>query len=221
MRFTPGTTAGKSDAVVDISWQASDLDGVIEATELQRLDQGVWQPVALPAPDTSTINRRLKFNRDYQFRVRVTDDDGNQSDWVVGRTYRIGAVNERAAAVVRTGKWPIVARSAAIGGKIGRNSAKTTSGQSASLAYAAVQVAWVGPRGASSGTAHVQLDGLAAGTVTLTRTKSLARALLFVGPALDETTFAVAPARTIRVTNVSTRRLPYVDLDAVLLLSAR
>jgi hypothetical protein len=221
MRFTPGTTAGKSNAAVDISWQATDADGVITRTELQRLVAGVWEPVTLPSPTVASINRRPKFNRDFQYRVRVTDDDGYQSDWSVGRTYRIGAINERAAAIVRTGKWPIVDRSWAIGGKIRRNSAKTTSGRTAALSYSAVQVAWIGPRGASSGVASVQLDGALAGTVTLTRNTLLARAVLFLGPALDETTFTVAPTRSIKLTNVSARTRPYVDLDAFLLLTAR
>lgn len=221
IRFAPATTAGKSDAAVDISWQSTDADGVITATELQKLDAGVWQPVALPSPTVGSINRRLKFNRDFQYRVRVTDDDGNQSDWAVGRTYRIAAVNERAAAIVRTGKWPVVDRSSAIGGRIGRNSAKTTSGQTAELSYSAIQVAWIGPRGPSSGAASVELDGAQVATVTLTRSTTLARAMLFLGPALDETKFVVAPTRTIKVTNVSARNRPYVDLDAFLLLTVR
>jgi hypothetical protein len=221
MRFAATGTAGKSDTLVSISWQANDADGAIASSELQKLDAGVWKPVDLPKPTTTTITRRLKFNRDHQYRVRVTDDDGNQSDWVVGRIYRIGAVNERASAIVRTGKWPVLSRSSAIGGKFGRNDVRTKPGRAVSLAFSAIQVAWVGPRSGTSGIARVELDGSSTTNVSLTRNRSLARAVLFVGPALDETAFTEAPSRTIKVTNLSARARPYVGLDAFLLLNVR
>ncbi len=53
------------------------------------------------------------------------------------------------------------------------------------------------------------------------RNMTLARVVLFVGPALDETAFVTAPSRTIRVTNVSPAKRPYVDLDAFLVLTVR
>jgi hypothetical protein len=222
LRLSPGMSAGKDDAAVDISWQASDGDGEIVATELERrLSTGTWQAVTLPAANATSVNRRLKFKKDYQYRVRVTDDAGYQSEWAIGRIYRINAVNERATAITRTGKWPVVSATSAIGGNFGRSNAKKGTGQSATLSYSAVQVAWIAPSGAKGGTATVSLDGTPSGSVSLASPSSRARVVQFVGPALDETTLAIAPSRTIRLTNVSTLIRPYVDLDAFLLLTVR
>ena len=135
-RDTAVTFVVGGDEVV-VPWRELHEQAKGYAAALQARGVRPGDHVALLSPTTSTITRRLKFKSDIQYRVRVTDNDANQSDWAVGLIYRVGVVSEGAASITRTGRWPIVSRNSALGMSSRRarsQSAANTRGVSAAVA---------------------------------------------------------------------------------------
>ncbi len=220
VRIRAGVETGKSDAAVLVSWRASDTDGNIVGTELQQLTaSGTWRDVTLSDPVAATIDRRFVFSLGYRFRVRVTDNDGNTSPWVVGLTYRLLSINEGAPELQRSGRWSVDYQPSAIGRHLARSSIKSGMDQSIALLFTGVQVAWVAPTSPLGGAADVSVNGAATTTVDLHSAVTRPRVVLFVAPPIDVASGVTPPQRTVEVLNASARSRPYVDIDAFVVLT--
>ena len=206
-QIVPDVTAGKSDALVRLSW-APTTSGTVTATELQSLGlDGLWHAVALDDPRATSFMQRFKFGRGYEFRVRITDSLGSTSDWAVSPRYVLDKYNENDKSVVRTGKWKVRYDSSAIGKHIAR-SIYDGRGQELSMPVSGVQVAVVMRLARDAGTAHITIGSTSA-LIDTNASTSRPRMVIFVGS-----------GDSISVANDASRATPYVDVDAFLVLTA-
>ncbi len=216
-----GVAAGKTDAVADVTWSASDDGGQIVSSELQRLGgDGSWHDVPLSDRSAQHVGLRLKFDKRTQFRVRVTDNDGNVSSWVVGPTYHLMTYNERSPDLVVGGRWLVHAQRNAIGGHYARSNIKAGAELRIDLAFAGIQVAWVGQTESMGGRADISIDGAPLASIDMHSSTTRPRMVMFVSAPASGPIDTPPAERTIRIHNVSGGARPIVNLDAFLVLVA-
>lgn len=221
VRLEAGVAAGKTDTAAEITWSGSDSNGQIVRSELQRLaGDGTWRDVPLADPSAQSAGRRLVFGRRNQFRVRVTDNDGNVSPWVAGPTYRVVAYNERNAELLMEGHWLVNSKQNAIGGHYARSSIRAGSGTQVRLAFSGVQVGWVAQTESRGGMANVFISGAPVASVDMHSANTRPRMVMFVSAPAPGPIGAPPAERTIEVQNVSSLARPIVNLDAFLVLVA-
>ena len=214
--IVPAVTTGKTDAQVRLAWSAT-TSGTVSTTELQILGKdGLWHDVALSDGQQMSLVQRFKFGRGYQYRVRITDSFGATSDWATSPRYVLNRYNENDSRISRQGAWRIRHKSSAIGQHIAR-SAYDGQQQSLSMSFSGMQVAVVAQPSAQSGSATVTVGSQTA-TVDLRTTSTMPRMVVAVLSAPGSNS-ALSVASSISVANASTRTRPYVDIDAILVLT--
>ncbi len=200
-RTTLGTTSGK----VRISWSASDVGTGLKSIQLQESYRGgPFRTVALTSPHASSVLRSVLFGKAYRYRVRATDVVGNVSAYVLSPTFVVSRSQESSAQIVYVGSWR-PARSATYSG--GKARYATGAGASATFTFSGRSVAWVSSKSASRGSAQVFVDGVLVKTVSLHRSSTLARQVVF------STRWASAGPHTIQVVVLGTAGHPRVDVD--------
>jgi Bacterial Ig domain len=198
---TLGSTTGK----VRITWVASDVGTGLKTVRLQQSYRGeTFTTVALAKPKASSVLRALAFGKAYRYRVRATDIVGNVSTYVVSPTFVLSRVQESSGQVAYTGGWRLVRSTSYSGGKA-RSAA--ASGASAMVSFTGRSVAWVSSKSASRGSAQVYVDGVLARTVSLHRSTTIARQVVF------SARWATSGPHTLRIVVVGTAGHPRVDVD--------
>ena len=148
-----GVVSSTKTIPIQVTWSANDPDG-IASTDLQlKTDGGSWKAVSLPSPTSTTLAKELQFGHTYLFRVRATDGLGNTSSWTAAG-FDLGNTQE-GEGVTYSGQWKNVS-----GSKYMAGAAKSTvvRNASASLAFSARAVAWIGTKGKAFGSSLVTVD---------------------------------------------------------------
>ncbi len=199
----PGQTVGTSSARARISWAASDPGSGVTRYLLQvSVNGGSYKTVALPKATTTSIDQTLSYGRTYRFRVRAYDHEGNGGAYAYGPTFRLGKYEESNRAITYTTGWGTIKRTAALGGAARFTGAGN---RSATLTTAATDIALVVTRTSGSGRVQVYVDGIPVATVTLRRSSTAYRQLVYTRH------FATLEAHTFEIRAVGDGR---VELDA-------
>lgn len=189
-----GTRVGPAAAPLWVSWAASDAGGSgIEAVRLQMsVDGGSWATVTLPSPIARHTTVSLRPPHEARFRVRARDRAGNRSEWAYGTSTRVSLRAEDADGTTRTGTWAGVTGAEYLDDRAVRS---RQAGAELTLVFTGTQVAWVGRRSPSGGSADVYLDGVRRTTVSTYGTLTSERRIEYVATWPEPDTHTI----TIRV----------------------
>ena len=201
----PGTFGEQSTV---ISWSGQDEGTGIASYQLQRsLDGGSFSSISLSSPRQTSVNLGLSFGRAYRFRVRATDEAGNQSAWKEGPSITPRLYQETSATVDYDGSWTSASSSSASGDA---TRYATASGAQASLTFTGRGVAVVAPTGVGRGKAEIRVDGVLVATVDLEASSLKPRRIVY------GRTWDAVGEHTVSVRVLGTDGRPRVDLDAIL-----
>ena len=203
--------AGRLGSTVPIrsSWQAVDLSTVVDVDIERRTGAGAWAAVPTGGAPTA-VTQPLSPGVLHQYRVRATDTLGNLGVWTYGPTFRVTVLQETAGELTTSGAWSRRALSGASGGFVKMASAR---GVAATVRFTANDIGLVMTRAASRGSATATIDGIAQGTLNLHSSVTRTRGIVFVR------SFDAAQARALRLGVLGTSGHPWVDVDAVILIT--
>jgi uncharacterized delta-60 repeat protein len=202
---------GATSVPVRLSWSATDLHGDVTRYKLQQsVDGGSYNSVSLPSASSTSRTLLLAPGHNYRYRVRATDDNGNESVWKYGSRFAVDAHQETGTNIAYTGTWKSQSLTSASGGTIAYS---TVSGATAELAFAGRSVTWVAPKTSNRGQAEVWLDGRKVATVDLFSATAQARRLVYAANGLDPSV-----THTLQVKVLGTAGRPRVDVDAFVVL---
>ncbi len=216
------STLGTSTVPIKVSWSGSDATSGVAKYQAQqrRYVSGAWQVWSSMTSGTTakSLTRQLAPGR-YQFQVRAQDRAGNWSGWKPGVAFTVAAYDQSstvsAGKVSYGGTWSGQSHSSHYGGSVRHSSTK---GATASFSFTTgKQVAWVAPKGANRGYAHVYLDGSKVATVNLYYSSTLYRRAVFVRGGLNPSvthTLKVYVSGTKPSSSSGTR----VDVDAFVVI---
>jgi subtilisin len=204
-RFVTGTSTGKIDVPVRLSWSASDAQGVAGSQVQQRLGTASWADVLSTTGSVTTAARWLSPGRLYTFRVRAVDRGGLWSDWATGAPISSWVRQQHSGAVTYSGTWRSLESSAAFGGSFRYTG---MAGARVRHSFTGRQIAWVSSVGPKLGRAAVYIDGALVSTVDLYSATTRMRRIVFTR------SWATTGIHTIEVRVLGTSGRPRVDIDA-------
>jgi GH25 family lysozyme M1 (1,4-beta-N-acetylmuramidase) len=196
---------GSATTPVTSRWPASDPSGILSYRLQRQVNGGSWSSVSLPSATTTAINQALTINATYRYRVLVTDRAGNATAWVAGRAFVPRRTQQSSSSIVYHGTWHTVSTTSASGGSL---KYATAAGASATYTFSGSNIAWVASRGPSRGSAKVYIDGVYTATVSLYKSTSVSRSLVYAKG------WATNGTHTIKIVVVGTAGHPRVDIDA-------
>jgi hypothetical protein len=150
----------------------------------------------------------LLVGKDYRARVRVKVN-GTWSAWATSPIVAVSRSQETSSRIAWDGAWKRTASASASGGHvraIGVGDARAT------FTFTGRAVAWVSPKSSSRGSAEVWVDGELRTTVSLRRSSSLARAVVFTAG------WSSSGEHTVEIRTLGTDGHPRVDVDAFIVL---
>jgi subtilisin family serine protease len=204
-----GMPIADGDAVpVDLSWSATDSDGVTGYKLKRRINGGRWKLVTLPSAAATSIVQNLPRGNTYQYAVAAQDATGLWSDWRIGRRFKVALRSEEHASISYTGGWKRVASSSAVGGYVkvsGTRDAYST------IAFSGSSIAWVATMASNRGEALVWVDQVLLGAYDLHSSTNTPRTVIV---ARD----LPSGSHTMTVWVVGTDGRPKIDVDAFVIL---
>ena len=206
-RFVNGTVA-RTSASMTVAWGATDVGLGVASYELRKsVDGAPWVDVPLPTATTRSLRMSLPLGHRYRFQVRATDKAGNVGAWASGSAFRLRMLQERAARY--SSRWTATTWSGYVDGR-GRYA--RARGAVARYTFTGSQVAWIGPKAPTRGSARVYVDGAYVKTVSL-YARSTATARVLYSRAWSST-----GRHTLEIRVVGTSGRPRIDIDAFLLV---
>jgi len=188
-----------------VSWSASDaLSGLDHYLVQQKTGSGAWATVSSTVTARS-ITRNLVASTIYQFRIRGWDKAGNATPIAYGTAFRLLRYEGSSTLVKPTGTWKTLTTSVASGGS---TRYATTKNASVSMTVTGSGFAWIAPKGKTSGSARVYIDGAWITDVSLYRSTTLSKTIVY------SVRWATSGTHTIKVVVLGTAGHSRVDLDA-------
>lgn len=188
-----------------VSWGAVDaLSGLDHYLLQQKTGSGAWTTVSSTLTARSAT-RNLFASTTYQFRVRGWDKAGNGSPIVYGTPFRLLRYEGTSSLVKPYGTWKTSSTSAASGGS---TRYATTKNASVSMTVYGSGFAWVAPKGRTSGSARIYIDGVWITDVSLYRSTTLNKAIVY------SIRWSAPGTHTVKLVVLGTSGHSRVDLDA-------
>jgi hypothetical protein len=204
--FVQGSAISSDKVTVRLRWTGSDAASGIARYELaQRTDGGAWATVSSSLTKTS-LDRALKPQHSYRFRVRAIDKAGNVGAWATGSTFTLSRYTENTARLGYSGTWRTASSTVYWGGAAKYAS---TAGAKATFTSTGKSFAWVARRGPTRGKAQIFINGTKVATVDLYASSYLNQRVVW------STSWSTAATRTITIRVHGTAGRPRVDLDAI------
>ena len=204
-----GTRFVNGGVRVDFNTQASDSgSGLKQTTAEVSRNGGAWSQVTqnlLPGVSDTQVDTTASW----QFRATATDNAGNQSATVLGRSFRAVVTEDSSSAVKYTGTWK---KSSNTGASSGSTRYATARGATATLTFKGSSVAWLAPTAVKSGRAKVFVDGVLVTKVDLGGAAQQ-RLIVFA------TSWSSSATHTITIKVMGTRGRARIDLDAFIVLT--
>jgi len=196
---------GSTTSPVTSRWPAGDPSGILSYRLQRQVNGGSWRGVSLPSATTTSIRQALTINSTYRYRVLATDRVGNATAWVAGRAFIPRRTQQSSSSIAYHGTWHSVSTTSASGGSL---KYATTAGASATYQFWGSSIAWVASKGSSRGSAKIYIDGVYTATVSLHKSSSVARSLVYAKA------FPSNGTHTIKIVVVGTAGHPRIDIDA-------
>jgi hypothetical protein len=203
----PGQTVGASTTKAHVSWSATDAESGVASSVLQvSVDGGGYRSVALAKPTATSADVSLSTDRQYRFRVRATDKAGNVGAFEDGPPITPIRRSQEDSHVIYVGAWSLKKATGALNGS---TRYATPSTHAATYSFTGSDVGLVATRYTTSGHAQVLVDGVLVRTVSVRRSATAYRQLVFARH------FATAGPHTLQVRPVGDGR---VDIDGFVVL---
>jgi hypothetical protein len=197
-----------SGVPVTVTWNATDAtSGISHYNLFESEDGGSFTKVVSNAKTTSA-NLALPPGHTYQFKVVAEDNAGNFAG-TIGSVYTLTLVQETNHAIAYTSGWTHQALTGSSGGSVDY---ATVAGKKATLTFTGIQAAWLSTLGPTRGSASVQLDALAARTISTHASAPTTKEIADVATAATGT-------HTLSVKVLGTSGHPRIDVDAFIILS--
>ena len=141
--------------------------------------------------------------------MKALDRAGNLSGVVTGPAVLPKVYQETTSLATYSGTWSSATYSQASGG---RDRYATRAGASVSFRFIGRAVAVIAPKGSTRGSAKVYVDNVYAGTISLYRSATVNRVVVF------GKTWTTSGTHTVKLVLVGTAGRPRVDIDAFAIL---
>ena len=207
--FLRGSVASLTALPIRLSWAPAADQSQIVSYELGELTDAGLAGVAMTSGTVRNAKRTVAFATPRVFAVRATDGPGNLGEWAPAAPFEVAVVDDKSAAVRRSGGWTASTSAYALGG---RTLFATRAGALVRHTFTGRAIALVGPRSLARGSAEVWLDGARVATVSQYARASAGRMVLYaanVDPLVPH---------TIEVRVLGTAGHPRFDVDAFLVL---
>ena len=208
--LTVGSVLGTSAVSATIGWPAAtdDASGVASYDLQQQVNGGAWTTV-LSGTTVRSVARALTIDTAYKFRVRARDRAGNPSPYLEGASLTPKRFQETTALATYTGSWALSSSSSWSGGK---TKYATKANAAVSFTFIGRAVAVVAPKSTTRGSVRVYVDNVYKGPLSLYRSPSASRMLVF------GTSWTANGTHTVKFVVVGTAGRPRVDIDAWVVL---
>jgi spore germination protein YaaH len=200
-----GSTAGKTDIPVRISWPATDLNPIAAADLELSAGGSPFVTRLLPEPASRSVVLPLKTGVGYAFRVGATDAAGNAALPVDSAATTFSKTENSASAIRYSAGWRRVASTSASGGSL---TSATAKGATTTYRFTGSGIAILGPVGPTRGVARVYIDDVLGGSLNAYSSVSGSRRILY-------SMLLESGAHTVRIVLAGPTTHPRVDLDAV------
>ncbi len=201
-----GTGRVDETAPIRLSWSANDNATGVASYEVQvKVATGSW--TAVYTGTATAVTKFYPFAKALVWRVRATDGEGNVGDWATNVTARTIVTYQGGSPVTYTGTWGTYPSA----GSSGTGYRYTLSaGKTAVLRFTGLQVLYVAPKTAGSGSVIVYVDNVKLGTFSL-RTASTT-----LGQIIARKTWGTSGTHTIKIVSVTAGRQTNLDAFVVL-----
>ena len=208
--FSVGSVLGTSSISTIVGWPAAsdDASGIRNYTLEQQVNGGSWA-TAVSGTTARTAARPLTFNASHRFRVKAMDRANNFSGLVTGPIVLPKLYQEATSLATYAGTWSTATSSVASGG---RARYATRAGASVSFRFIGRAVAVIAPKGSTRGSAKVYVDNVYAGTISLYRSSTVNKVVVF------GRSWTANGTHTVKLVLVGTSGHPRVDIDAFAIL---
>lgn len=204
-RITVGTgRLGLSGVPARIQW--SDI-AVANAYQVQlQRDGGSWTTLRLRSSTSLSVDVTLSIGHTYRARLRLHTAPSTWSAWATSAAVQPRRYQEESSLVAYgSGRWRRVSVSSASGGHVRYATAR---GATATFRFTGRSVAWVAPVGPSRGSARVYVDGVYRATISLHRSSTTSRRIVF------RTSWSASGSHTLLIRVLGTAGHPRIDVDA-------
>jgi subtilisin family serine protease len=193
-----------------MTWPAAtdDLTGVASYWLMRSANGGSWGTVTA-ATTTRSAKRDFVFGTEYRFRLRARDHAGNVGAAVDGPIVKASLVQEATSLAAYTGTWTSTASTTASGGKMRTTS---TAGSSVEFTFVGRAIGIVAPKGSTRASVKVYVDGVYTQTVSLYRSSTLARVVIYAK------SWDTAGSHRVKLVTAATSGRTRVDIDGAVIL---
>ena len=208
--LTVGSVLGTSAVSATIGWPVAtdDASGIASYDLQQQINGGAWTTV-LSGTTVRSVARALTIDAAYKFRVRARDRAGNLSPYLEGASLTPKRFQETTGLATYTGSWALSSSSSWSGGK---TKYATKANAAVSFTFIGRAVAVVAPKSRTRGSVRVYVDNVYQGPLSLYRSPSASRMLVY------GTSWTANGTHTVKFVVVGTAGRPRVDIDAWVVL---
>jgi hypothetical protein len=204
VRLARSTAVGASTVPVRVIWGPSGYTYQLQ----ELLDRTAFRGVRRPSGRSIGITRLIANGHQYRYRVRAYSG-GRWTSWATGPVVTLSRIAESSPRITYKGTWRVVRASRYIGGAVRYTRARLAS---ATFTFTGRGVAWVGPKGATRGSARVYIDGVYVRTVSFYARTFSWRQVAFAA------NWASVGTHTMTIKVVGTAGHPMVAIDAFYVL---
>jgi subtilisin family serine protease len=208
--LTVGSVLGATAVSATIGWPAAtdDASGIASYDLQQQVNGGAWTTV-LAGTTARSVARALTIDAIYKFRVRARDRAGNLSPYLEGASLTTKRFQETTSLAKYAGSWALSSSTSWSGGKT-RYASKASA--SVSFTFIGRAVAVVAPKSTTRGSVRVYVDNVYKGPLSLYRSPSASRMLVFGA------SWTANGSHTVKFVVVGTAGRPRIDIDAWMVL---
>jgi parallel beta-helix repeat protein len=172
-------------------------------------DNKSFETVRLSSAKAHIYFTKFSVGHTYRARVKVKYSSGLWSGWSYSAASLVVRHQENTSAATYSGTWARVPSPSASADHL---TYSYNAGAKASYTFTGRAFAWVAPKSSSRGSAKVSIDGAFVKNVSLYRTSSVSRYVVFY------TSFASSGSHTITIEVIGTAGHARVDVDAFAIL---
>jgi glucose/arabinose dehydrogenase len=205
--FRTGVSMSSTSYPARVGWRKPDGFPVARYQLQRSIDGGSWSTIATTT--ATSANTTLARDRVYRFRVRALDASGTATAWGTAASYTPKGYAETNSRFSYGGSWSSSSHSSHWGGKTRYTKTK---GRSVTFSFTGRAVAIVAPMGPTRGSATVYVDGAKVGTISLYRSSTAYRRVVFA------TRWSSVGAHTVRIVVNGTSGRPRIDIDGAMVL---
>ena len=176
--------------------------------QLQR-DGGSWTSLGTTSAASRSVGVTYEPGSRYRARIRARDATGAWTSWMTSSGALVARYEDSSSSIHWSGAWTLATSSGASRAVVRHASAP---GATATFSFVGRAVSWIAPRGVTHGSARVYVDGAYKITISLYRSATEARSLVF------STSWSASGVHSVAIRVVGTVGHPRIDVAAFVVL---